>query len=244
MQLEADGAGLDLLAQRLRQAGIALAEKSEVHGKRFRRLQHTVYVPGAGCTRGGLGAGGRPGAAAEHGGDARHQGLLDLLRADEVYVGVDATGGNDQALAGDDLGGGTDDYRHRRLDVRIAGLAYGLYAPMLDADVGLDDAPMIDNECIGDDGVGDLRRGALALAHAVAYHLAAAELDFFAIDAEILFHFQPQSGIRQAHAVAGGGSKHLGIGGAGDGACHGLRIRPQAARFSLSLWERVARRAG
>ena len=64
-----------------------------------------------------------PGPAADHGGDARHQRLVDLLRADEVDVSVDAARGHDHALAGDDLGARADDDVDRRLDVRIAGLA-------------------------------------------------------------------------------------------------------------------------
>ena len=49
--------------------------------------------------------------------------LLDLLRADEMDVGVDAAGGDDLAFAGDDLGARADDDVDVRLDVRIAGLA-------------------------------------------------------------------------------------------------------------------------
>jgi hypothetical protein len=48
--------------------------------------------------------------------------------------------------------------------------------PPLRPHVGLDDAPVVDDERVGDHGVGDLGREALALAHAVADHLAAAEL--------------------------------------------------------------------
>ena len=83
----------------------------------------------------------------------RHQRLLDLLRADEVDVGVEAAGGEDLALAGDDLGAGADDDRDARLDVRVAGLADAGDAAVLQADVGLDDAPMVDDQRVGDDGV-------------------------------------------------------------------------------------------
>ena len=53
----------------------------------------------------------------------------------------------------------------------------------LDRDVGLDDAPVVDHERVGDDGVGDLGGEPLALAHAVADRLAAAELHFLAVAA-------------------------------------------------------------
>ena len=55
----------------------------------------------------------------------RHQRLLDLLRADEVDVGVEAAGGEDLAFAGDDLGARADDDGDAGLDVGIAGLADG-----------------------------------------------------------------------------------------------------------------------
>ena len=57
----------------------------------------------------------------------RGDGHLDLLRADEVDVGVDAAGRDDLALARDDLGARPD--HQPRIDAvlgqRIAGLADG-----------------------------------------------------------------------------------------------------------------------
>ena len=64
-----------------------------------------------------------PGAAADHRRHAGHQRLVDLLRTDEVDVRVDAAGGDDHPLAGDDLGAGADDDVDPGLDVGIAGLA-------------------------------------------------------------------------------------------------------------------------
>ena len=53
---------------------------------------------------------------------------------------------------------------------------------------------------------------ALALAHAVADHLAAAELDLLAVDRVIALDLDQQLGVAQAHAVAGGGTEHLRVG--------------------------------
>ena len=53
---------------------------------------------------------------------------------------VDAAGGEDLALAGDDLGARADDDVDAGLDVGIAGLADGGDAAVPEADVGLDDA--------------------------------------------------------------------------------------------------------
>ena len=158
VQLEAAGAGRDLLAQRLGQAGIALAEEADIDRPGLQRLQHAADVPGAGRAGGGGGAGGRAGAAAEHGGEAGGQRLVDDLRADEVDVGVDAAGGDDLALAGDGLGAGADDDVDAGLDVGVAGLADGGDAAVLDADVGLDDAPVVEDQRVGDDGVDRARR--------------------------------------------------------------------------------------
>ena len=68
-------------------------------------------------------------------------------------MGVDAAGGEDHALAGDDFGAGTDGDGHVGLDIRVAGLADGGDASVLEADVGLDDAPVIDDQRVGDQGV-------------------------------------------------------------------------------------------
>jgi hypothetical protein len=144
VQLEADGACVDLLVQRIGQAGVALAQKAQVHGEGIGRLQHALHVEGAGRAGGGQRAGGGAGAAAQHGGHAAGQGLFDLLRADEVDVAVDAACGDDVALAADDLGAGADDDVHAGLRVGVAGLADGGDAPGLEANVGLEDAGVVD----------------------------------------------------------------------------------------------------
>ena len=107
-------------------------------------------------------------------------------------VAVDAAGGGDQAFAGDGLGTGADDDVHAWLDVGIAGLADAGDAPVLDADVGLDDAPVIDDQCIGDHGIDrTLGLSPLRLAHAVADHLAAAEFHFLAIKRMVALDLDP-----------------------------------------------------
>src|SRR4051794_18376738 len=113
--------------------------------------------------------------------------MLDLLRADEVDVAVEPSGGEDLAFARDHVGAGTDIDGDAGLDIRIAGLADGADIAFLDGDVGLDDAPVIDDQHVGDDGIDrSLLVGGLGLPHAVADYLAAAELHFLAVDGEIL----------------------------------------------------------
>ncbi len=70
MQLEGAGAGADLLLDRLRGGGVALAEEAQVHGQPLGRLQHAGQVEGAWGAGGGVGARRRPGAAPQQGGHA------------------------------------------------------------------------------------------------------------------------------------------------------------------------------
>ena len=59
---------------------------------------------------------------------------------------IDAAGSEDAPLAGDDLGAGPDDDVDARLDIGIAGLADAGDAAVLQADIGLDDAPMVEDQ--------------------------------------------------------------------------------------------------
>jgi len=225
VQLQANRTRGDLFAQRAGQAGVALAQKAQVHRQGVRRLQHALDVPGAGRAGGGKSARGRTRAAAHHGGDAAGQRFFDLLRADEVDVAVHAARGDDAALAGDDFGARADDDVHARLHVGVAGLAYGRDAPAAQANVGLDDAPVVEDQCVGQHrvhgaaGLGAAARAvarALALRHAVAYGLAAAELrppSPVAAGAQrvVGLDFDDQVGVGQTQAVAHGGAEHLGI---------------------------------
>ncbi len=87
---------------------------------------------------------------------------------------------------------------------------------------------------VGDDGInGAVGARDLALPHAVADHLAAAELDLLAIDlripaaatgkcrthglgGQVALDLDEEFGIGEPHPVARGGAEHGGVGGAGD----------------------------
>ena len=215
VQLEPAGAGLDHLDERPRLRGIALAEKAEIDRDALRRLQHAREMPRPGRAGRRGGAGGRAGAAAEHRRDAAVERVLGKLRADEMDVRVDAARGDDAAFAGDHLGAGADHDVDARLDIGVAGLADAADAAVADADIGFDDAPMVEDHGVGDDRV-DRPLGAarLALAHAVADHFAAAELDLLAIDRAVALDLDEELGVGQAQAVAGRRAEHRRIGGA------------------------------
>ena len=84
------------------------------------------------------------------GGDAAGQGRFDLLGADEVDVGVDAAGREDVALPGDGFGSRPHHDRHPFLGVGVAGFANANDAAVLEADIGFDDPPPVEDQGIGD----------------------------------------------------------------------------------------------
>ena len=229
VELERAGAGLDHLDEGGRQRGVALAGKAEVHREGIEGAQHHLDVPRPGRAGRRLRPLGRAGAAAEHRRDARHQGVVDLLRADEMDVRIEAAGGQDLALAGDHLGARPDDDVDARLDIGVAGLADPLDAAALQPDVGLHDPPVIEDEGVGDDridGAVGVRR--LRLPHAVADDLAAAELHLLAVDREVALDLDHEVRVGKAQLVADGRPEHVGIRGAGEAEGHGGE--PQAVQ--------------
>ena len=119
----------------------------------------------------------------------------------------------------------------------IAGLADPRDTPAGDADVGFDDAPVVEDQRVGDDGIdGALRARHLRLAHAVADHLAAAELHFLAVDREILLDLDDQLGVGEPHLVADGRPEHVGIGGAGDLLRHSAWVPQGLISFRRVAW--------
>ena len=215
VQLQANRAGLDLLAQRLGRRGISLAEKSQIDGKTVGGFQHAMHVPRARRARRGVRAGGRAGAAADQRRQAARKRGLDKLRTNKMDVGVDSAGRHDFSFAGNHFRSRADDHsgRHAAHDVRIAGLADSHDASVADSDVGFVDSAVVHDHRIGDDQIENAVRGSRrrGLPHAVADHFAAAEFCFLAGSGEVLFNFDEQFRIGQANAVAGGRSVQVRI---------------------------------
>src|SRR6266436_1415804 len=128
---------------------------------------------------------------------------------------VDAAGRHNLALARDHFGPRSDDDVDVRPHIGIASFAYGGNTTVRDADVGLPDSPVIENQRVGDDRInGALAAGALRLAHAIADDFPSSELHLLTVGCEVLFHLDDQVGIREAYLVADRWAKHLRIGGA------------------------------
>ncbi|SHX52105.1 Uncharacterised protein [Mycobacteroides abscessus subsp. abscessus] len=85
-----------------------------------------------------------------------------------MHVTVDAAGGHDPVVTGDDLGGRSHDQGgvHPVHDVRVSRLADSDDAAVADTDVGLDDSPVVDDDRAGDDRIGSAAgTGEAALPH-------------------------------------------------------------------------------
>ena len=106
----------------------------------------------------------------------------------------------------------TDQNVHARLGIGVARLADADNAPVFDADVGFDNAPMVEDQRVGNHHIDDFGIVALALPHAVADDFAATEFDFIAVHGVVVFDFDNEGGIAQTHAVARGCAVHFGIG--------------------------------
>ena len=124
---------------------------------------------------------------------------------------VHPTGRHDHALGCNDLSGRANYNRHTRLNIRIAGFTDPRDATIFNPDIGLYDAPVIDDQSIGQHGVNAVRAHPLRLSHAVTDHFATAKLDLLAVNRKVLFYARKKSGVGQANAIACGRTKHFRI---------------------------------
>ena len=117
---------------------------------------------------------------------------------------------------------GPDRDRDARLNAWIAGLADRCNAPVAHRHIRLDDPPMVEDQRVGDHGVRcALRPRGLALTHAVADDLAAAEFHLLAVDREIALYLDDKRRIGQPDTVSRRRAEHVGIGGAWKCGWHG-----------------------
>ena len=137
-----------------------------------------------------------PGATTDQGGDARADGLLDDAGADEMDVAVDRPGGEDLAVARQDLRRRSDhELRvHPVGDVRVPRLAQRHDAAVSHADVGLDHSPVVEDDGSGDHQIGRaLRSRRHRLAHGLADRLATAEHRLVSRARSVLGHLDHRS---------------------------------------------------
>ena len=153
VQLERTGAGLDLLFQRRRQRGIALAGEAEIHRKRVGGLDHAGDVPRARRAGGGVGAGAGPVPPPSI-------EVMPDIRASSICCGQMKWMWVSKPPAVRILPSPAMTSVPGPMMMVTPGWMSGLPAlPMacdaavLEADIGFDDAPMIEDQRIGDDGI-------------------------------------------------------------------------------------------
>ena len=200
-----------------RETVLPLPSNSDIDRPVVGGLEHPREVPRARRDGRRLRALGRAGAAADDRGDARAERLV-RASCGQMKCTWQSTAPAVRILPlpGEDLGRRADhqigvDAVHR---VGVAGLADADDAPVADADVGLDDAPVVEDDRAGDDEVGRaLGPGRAGLAHRLADDLAAAEHDLVAGRAQRdrPLDLDEQVGVGQADAIADGGSVQLGV---------------------------------
>ena len=148
---------------------------------------------------------------------------------------VDAAGGDDHPLGGDHLRGDADDHpgrdaRHHR---RVTGLADARDPAVLDAEVRLVDAGPIDHHRVGDHQIECIRGGhAGGLTHAIAQHLAAAELALVAVHGVIALDPRDERRVTEPDRVARRRAVDLGVGRSIDPVTHGAPPAT-ATRFTV-----------
>ena len=152
----------------------------------------------------------------------RCERVLDLLRADEMDVRVDAARGDDQAFAGDHFGGRADDDRDARLDTGFPALPTPAMRPSLMPMSALTmpqwsriSALVITRST----RIGVRSRWPWPMPSRI--DLAAAEFDFLAIDASGRCSISIHSSVSPRRTRSPrGGTEHLRVGAARDDARH------------------------
>ena len=214
VEFETNRPGLDLIFQTGRQCRVPLASESKVQRKAVHGLEHGLEIERRRRAGGGAGADRGAGATADHGGQSRGNRLVRLLGTDEMDVGVESPRGDDQSLAGDDLGGHANDHPlgDAGHHVGITRLAEASDPAVLDANVRLIDAGVVEDDGISDDAVqSPFRSDARRLTHAFTNHLPAAKFAFITVVGVVALDLEFERGVTKPDSVPGGGAEHVGI---------------------------------
>ena len=103
-------------------------------------------MPRSGRASGCIGAFGGTGTAAHHGRYTAHQGILDLLRADEVNMHIEPAGGEDAAFSRDRFRTGPHNNIDAWLHIGVSSFADTGNLAVLDSDIGFDNTPVIEDQ--------------------------------------------------------------------------------------------------
>ena len=226
---------------------LPLPSRPMLSGYGLHRLEHPGQVPGAGGDGGGLGALGRSGAAADEGGDAGGERLVDDRSGEMKWTWASMAPAVTILPLPAMISVSGPMTRSGWTPSMVSGLP-ALPMPVIRPSrmpmsaLTMPQWSMIDGA--GDHGVGGaLGAGGAGLAHGLADDLAAAEHGLVAGESgaagAVLLDLDEQVGVGEPDAVAGGGAEQVGVRGAGE-----LRHRGHLRSRRAARGRRARRRAG
>src|ERR1700751_695790 len=98
---------------------------------------------------------------------------------------IKTAGGDDHSFAGNSFGTGSNNDVHPGLNIGISRFANSGDTAVLEADIGFDDAPMVQDHGVRNDGINGIFDRALGLTHPISDDLTAAEFHLFSVDREV-----------------------------------------------------------
>src|ERR1700756_416379 len=147
---------------------------------------------------------------------------------------IKAAGGYDHSFAGNRFGTGPNNDVHAGLNIRISRFADSSNPAVLNADIGFDDPPMIQDHSIRDDRINSIFGRALGLPHAIPDDFTAAELHLFPVNREVFFDLDYELGISQTDSIAHRWTEHFCVRLSSD--LHTGRPRLQRRKGLLAWW--------
>src|ERR1700739_1631519 len=136
---------------------------------------------------------------------------------------IKTAGGYDHAFAGNGFRARSDNNVHAGLNIWISRFTDSSDTAVINADIGFDDPPMIQDHSIRDDRINSIFDRTLGLAHAIPDDFTAAELHLFPVNREVFFDLDYELGISQTDSIAHRWTEHFCVRLSGD--LHGKGVQ-------------------
>jgi len=205
MDLQSHGTGFYLLDQRSFIRAVSFSKESKVHRIFFCCFQHHTKIPWARCTGSCIGSVCRACSSSDHGCNTAVQCTVDLLRTDEMDMGINTTGCNDHSFSCQCLCGCSDSHSrcHPIHDIRVSRFTDSCDLSIFDSDICLDDSCGIHDQGIGDNKIQITvtAAGFYRLSHSVTNSFTAAEFYFIAICGVIFLNLHYKAGVCKSYFV-------------------------------------------
>ena len=151
-----------------------------------------MYMPRARSTGCGKSSCCRTRTTTNHRRDTTHERFINLLRTNKVYVRINSTSSNNHAFARNDFSAGSHNNIYPRLNIRITRFTYLMNKSIFKTYISFNNTPMVNDEHIRNDSINAIDTHTLALPHTITNDFAATKFNFFSINREVFFNFDPQ----------------------------------------------------